>query len=660
MRRMSYGLLLLATGWAHAQVPVADFARHAKYRWAEISPSGEYLATTAVVDGKTVLGLVHLASSKGVNLNPRDNDEVTGFDWVAPNRLIYTLGGHYGLGEAPTPTGELFSINGDGSGAATLYGYRAGAPASATHIRRATSDMGYGFLVAASSNEPAFALIGAIPANGPGHAFSFSGAFTEAYRIDLNTGAKQQLLTAPMRGASFLADHGGRIRFAYGIDVDQFAKVFYRGEDGKWETVYDGSKGGARFEPLMFNRTDDSVYARCDGEHGVGGICRWQPKTRQLETIWSARESGSAELIETFDRKDAFAIRTLLGRPAVVLFDKSAPEAQLLVELMKQFPGSDVRFTSGSSDGKKAVFLASGDTDPGTFYLYDAATKKIRPLLARGDWIKPERMATMEPIALKARDGLDLHGYLTRPAGKEQARDLPLVVLPHGGPYGIYDRWGFDPEVQLLASRGYAVLQVNFRGSGGYGLPFQKAGYREWGGKMQDDLTDATRWAVAQHIADRERICIFGTSYGGYAALQGAVKEPDLYRCAIGNAGVYDLRLMYTRGDIPQSEFGENYLKMVLGEDAAELWNRSPIAHLDALKAKVMLIVGGADRRVPPIQAENLHGELAKRKIEHEWLYQRTEGHGFYDEAHTREMYEKVLAFLDRNIGSGYTAVSAK
>ena len=168
---------------------------------------------------------------------------------------------------------------------------------------------------------------------------------------------------------------------------------------------------------------------------------------------------------------------------------------------------------------------------------------------------------------------------------------------------------------------------------------------------MQDDVTDATRWAIAQGVADPKRVCIFGGSYGGYAALEGAVKEPDLYRCAIGYVGVYDLRLMHSRGDIPQSVFGENYLKMVLGEDAPVLWDRSPIAHIDRLKAKVMLIVGGADQRVPPVQGESLHSALNKAHIEHEWIYERTEGHGYYDEAHIRDLLGKIAAFLDANIG---------
>ncbi len=659
----SWTFVCAAAAWlignsAHADIPVADFAKHAQYVAAAISPDGEYLATIAVVKGRRVLGLVHLADKKGVNLSPREGDELSTFQWIGPNRLIYTLGKHVGGETAPYATGELFTVKGDGTGAGVLYGYRAGTkPTTATMIKGAEPDYGYGFVVSELRNDPDSALIGAIPFNGPGHSRSFDGAFSEAYRINVNTGSKQLVATSPLRDADFLADHAGRIRFAFGRDTDRNYKVFYRNADGgDWQALYDEGKGGDVLIPVMFDRTNNSVYMNCAGANGVGGICRWDVKTQKAEPLWSAKTSSAASLIKTFDGQDAFALRTYIGRPAVVLLDKTAQEATVLVSLMKQFPGEDISITSASLDGKKVVFLASSDADPGTYYLYDLEQKKISALLSRADWIKPAQMSMMEPISLKARDGLELHGFLTRPPGKEEAKNLPLVVVPHSGPYEVYDAWGYDSEVQLLASRGYAVLQVNFRGSGGYGDAFQKAGYREWGAKMQDDVTDATRWAVKEGVADAKRICIYGGSYGGYAALWGAVKEPDLYKCAIGYAGIYDLRGWVKSSDVNGSQSGRSYLRMVLGDDETVLWDRSPMAHLDSLKAKVMLVAGGADERVPATQAENLHNELNKRKVEHEWLYQRTEAHGFYDEEHTAELYTKLLSFLDKQIGASSSA----
>ena len=339
------------------------------------------------------------------------------------------------------------------------------------------------------------------------------------------------------------------------------------------------------------------------------------------------------------------------GRPGLSVFDAHSPDAQALIALMKQYPGEDVQFVSGTDDGSKAIALVQADADPGTYFLYDRASNTFSPLLQRASWIDPTQMASKQPVTLTGRDGLKLQCYLSYPPGQANARHLPMVVFVHGGPYGKRDDWSYDEYVQAMATRGYAVLQVNYRGSGGYGYDFLKAGYHEWGGKMQDDLTDGTRWAIAQGIADPNRICIYGGSYGGYAALEGAVKEPGLYKCAIGYVGVYDLRKMVGREDVLSSE--SQYWKRTVGTDETTLAQHSPIYELNNLKAKVMLIVGGKDETVLPEQGEDLHKALLVRHIPHEWLYQRDELHGFYTEEHINEVLTKVGAFLDANIGPG-------
>jgi dipeptidyl aminopeptidase/acylaminoacyl peptidase len=293
------------------------------------------------------------------------------------------------------------------------------------------------------------------------------------------------------------------------------------------------------------------------------------------------------------------------------------------------------------------VVQVRSDTNPGEWYLFEREDGNLQPLFRRAEGIDPSRLATMEPLRFNTRDDLTVYGYLTSPPGRETARNLPVVVLVHGGPYFVRDRWQYDPTAQLLASRGYAVLQVNFRGSEGYGAAFEVAGYREWGGRMQDDLTDATRWLIARGIADPRRICILGTSYGGYAALMGAVREPDLYRCAIGHSGAYDLRLLFREGPLGESPFGRNFLKRVLGEDEDELARRSPITGLDAIKARLMLIAGGQDRTVPPLHSQNLHAALDQRGIAHEWLFRPSEGHGFYGEENRADLYRRLIEFLD-------------
>ncbi len=661
MRSLISMVLLFASMqvWA-GDVPVQDFARHPKFRAAKISPDGQYLAVTGTVDDKTMLGLVHLADMKTVNINPHRREDVNDFWWVAPDRVMYTVAVHFGSIVNPSGTGELFTVKADGSESNIIFGLRVSSIVTGSAIdTSAVGERATGELVSVLSGDPEHAVIASYPWSERAGA---QDVFPATYRIDLRNGRKTPLVSAPVRGASFVADHAGVVRFAYaGVAGGASRRVFYRkGATDAWEAVVDEKTPAAEtFIPIMFDRANASVYVDCLGDQGLGGICRWDLATRKLQKLWSARDSSQAELVRTFDGLDAFAIRTSAGRPATVLLDKSAPEAAVLVALIKQFPGVDVEIVNASTDGSKVVFLAHGDDDPGVYYLYDAASKKVTRLLERRPWIKPQQMAHMEPISLKARDGLTLHGYLTRPLGKEEARNLPLVVLVHGGPFGIWDNWDWDADVQLLASRGYAVLQVNFRGSGGYGYEFMRAGYREWGGKMQDDLTDATHWAVEQGIADPRKLCIYGASYGGYAALNAVVKEPDLYRCAIGYVGIYDLRQWVSDTDIAKSRSGPEFIDSHIGNDAADLWERSPLAHADRIKAKVMLVVGGADERVPKSQGEAMRAALIKNKNEPEWIYERTEGHGFYTESDVAELDEKLLAFLGRQIGPAAAAPAA-
>ncbi len=622
---------------AQAEVPLTDFARHAQYLNVKLSPDGEHLAATAIVRNKTVLALIRLNDLKGVNLRPLDRDDVVDFWWIGQRVVFSVTQRIFGL-DGVFADGELYGIDADGSNKKIVYSWRAS---------RGSQGLAR---VAGRLAEDAKLLVDITPL---GHCDRDHGPFPTAQSLDAGDNLKI-LATAPICGADFVADNHDVVRFAYAIDEDQALKVFYRGKPSdSWQLLFDEAKTHARYVPLRFNRDETQVYFSCPGENGVGGICGWDSHDHKMRAIWSGVDAGPEELLATFDERDAFAVASAPGRPALTLLDRQAMEADLFKTLQQEFPGQQVVLGDHSADGAKVIVHVSSDRNPGEFYLYDRGTHKLSFLLASRPWIKPEQMASQEPVDLEARDGTKLHGYLTRPTRQPAGKALPLVVYAHGGPYEIRDRWEFDPYAQVLATHGYAVLQVNFRGSGGYGDAFVKAGLREWGGKMQDDITDATRWAIAQGVADPRRICIFGGSYGGYAALEGVVREPDLYRCAIGYAGVYDLRMMFSQGDIPNTRFGKNYLKMALGEDKQELVERSPVSHADRIKAKVMLIAGGADDRVPDSHARAMQAELKAHGNDPEWLYDRTEGHGFYSEEHVAQLFERVLAFLDRNIGSG-------
>lgn len=292
----------------------------------------------------------------------------------------------------------------------------------------------------------------------------------------------------------------------------------------------------------------------------------------------------------------------------------------------------------------------SSDRSPGDYYLFDTRTRKADYFAAVRDWINPEEMSERRPIQLKARDGTQLWGYLTLPKGRDP-RKLPLVVNPHGGPFYIRDRWGFDSDAQLLANRGYAVLQVNFRGSGGYGSDFVTAGKKAWATTMIADITDATRWTIAQGYADPSRVCIYGASYGGYAALMSAIVEPDLYRCVIGYAGVYDLQLLKKDSDLASTNSGKKFFAEAIAGTDQEMIGQSPINYLDQLRAPVLIVHGKDDARAPFSQAKALRSALESRKHRYQWLVRGDEGHGFWQVENIEAFYSTLIGFIDQNIG---------
>lgn len=637
-----------------APVSFADLARHPRYRMVKISPDGTHLAaTTVLANGQTALTLINLATKKGANIRLRGSDDVLGFWWASPDYVVYSVAEHLGGWDTPVPTGELYSIGADGGSPTMLYGYRMSTMQTGSHLRQATAERGTAQFLSRIDGDDRHILVAITSWDASGRA----GALTEVYEMDVRNGNKRRVTGAPMREADYVADHHGHVRIAYGDDLQGNRVIYLRpAEGGDWQLLKQASDD--RDVPIVFDADDRFVWFACPGKPSGFGICKFDPATRQMTHVWSNPHVEASGLAQGLADDSVIGVRFTDGRPATAVFDHDAPGVQAMIDLMKQFPGEDVQFVSGSDDGSKTIALVEADVDPGTFFIHDTASGKFTVLVQRARWIDPNQLGRMVPFTFKTRDGLSEQGYVTYPPGRENAKNLPMVVFVHGGPYGIRDWWEYDPYVQAMATRGYAVLQVNFRGSGGYGYDFMQAGFREWGGKMQDDVTDATRWAVAQGIADPKRICIYGGSYGGYAALEGAVKQPDLYQCAIGYVGVYDLRMMATRGDIPQNVYGESYLKRALGTDMDELARRSPIYQLDKLKARVMLIVGGRDTRVPAAQGENLHAALNKRGIAHEWLYKTDEWHGFYDEKNIAELLERVDAFLAASIGPGAAAAS--
>ncbi|MDO5610800.1 MAG: prolyl oligopeptidase family serine peptidase, partial [Pseudomonadota bacterium] len=581
-----------ATGAASvSMLDVEPFLKSDSFRQIKLSPDGRFLAATVPLVDRTAMAVIRRSDNKMMaSFQLGQNRHVDDFEWVSATYLLFGMSERFGTLEQPVSIGELFAVNADSGVVDLLVGARVANRGPGTRIQPKNPENVAAFLTDKLLNDPRHVVVTVWP-------FS-KDPFSRAERLDITSGRRVLLARAPVTNARFVTDNDSEVRFALGRGSDNVSKLYYRTARGDdWRLLNDEAISGRRETPLGFSADNHTAYLQVEAATGPDAIVAWDVASDQRRELLRNPRVDPYQIVRAFDSDVPVGAIYMDGKPSAVFFDDNSREARTYRALAAAFPGQLVRVTSVTADGKTALVEASSDRNPGDFYLFEINARKADLLMSRSSWIEPDRMAQTRPFSFKARDGLIVHGYLTLPHGKGE-RDLPMVVMPHGGPFGVFDSWGYDPAVQMLAAAGYAVMQVNFRGSGNYGRAFTNAGARQWGQAMQDDVTDATRWAINEKHADPRRICIYGASYGAYAALMGAVRAPDLYRCAVGYVGVYDLPLMHTRGDIRGHRSGVNYLRDWVGE-RNELAVHSPNNLAEKIKIPVFLAAGGQDERTP-------------------------------------------------------------
>lgn len=634
-----------------ATANVADFVRAPDFSQVSLSPDGEFIAALAPrrdTPGQNLLVIFSTRTAKPLRTIKAGGYQLIGsYAWVGDHRIIATLAMQLNGLDTPQPTGELYGIDADGRHAITLFGFRAD-PHTETGIgQRQASDA-------------AARLIGTVPGDAA-HVLIATSAFDSSRtdivdsieRLNVLTGATRRLGAAPAANAGLLSDHAGQVRAAWASDDFVAPKLWTRPDNASpWVLRNDPSVSGQTLIPLGFDRSNQKLYLRATQQRGPDAIALLDMRTGQRTQVYQGAFADAETLLPTADDADYYAIFTADGRKGLHYLDGGAREAAITKALAGNFPGRLAYLSSFSRDGKHALIREVSDRNPGDYYLLDVASQQAHFLFSSAARIDPRRMHAMQPISLAARDGLALHGYLTQPSEPDSGSTRPpMVVLVHGGPFGVSDAWRYDPEVQLFASRGYAVLQVNYRGSGGYGGRFEGLGYRQWGQAMETDVLDATHWAVAQGYADPARLCIYGASYGGYAAMEAVVQEPDLFACAIGYAGVYDMRVQLDHSDTQQRDAGRRFLEHTMGHDRAALLAHSPLAGVDRIRAKLLLIHGGKDPRVPFRNFQEFTRALDQAHKHYIALPEPDEGHGFFVEAHRIAAYRAMVDFLDDSIG---------
>ncbi|MFC6839695.1 alpha/beta hydrolase family protein [Xanthomonas theicola] len=627
--------------------PLSDFVKRPTYSAAKISPDGEYLALTVdrgEQDVLTVLGTRDLKPIK-VSVLP-DNKSVGAFYWAGPHRLLFTAVKKVGSFERPLGTGEWFAVNADGTQPRTLIEY---GTQSVTQRGKSVGREAFSLLDTLRDDDLNVIMQVRYPR-------SSEGAGTEVVMIDTLSGRRKSLGRAPKENCAIALGADKLPAFAScqsdkdestGFDSHSEA---YALKNGKWELINSSKADGARLD-IAWSAADGRIYATRDDGKAPGAFGTLDPHSGRFTALFQDQVSEVARTINATDGSDvALAAVTEAGAPQVTLLDQDHPDAALYTRLAAAFPGQYVDFASATRNGDRILVSVRSDQNPGELYLYERASGKARFLMKSRPWIDTAKMATIKPIRFTARDGLVIHGYLTVPAGA-QARRLPLIVNVHGGPMGPRDSWGFNPEAQMFASHGYATLQINYRGSGGFGKAFQDRAYGQWDGGIINDIVDGTQYAIRQGLADASRICIYGGSFGGYASMMAPVRAPGLFRCAFGYVGMYDAKIQLRLSDTSKHESGKRYLLRAFGSSAAEQERMSPINHVAALTLPIYLAAGARDDRCPPEHTEALARALqAAGHPPAGVIVQSGEGHGFYKEENNLNLYGKMLAFFDAHL----------
>ncbi len=471
----------------------------------------------------------------------------------------------------------------------------------------------------------------------------------DVFRINVNTGEMNQVAENPGNITGWITDHNGKLRVALTTDgVSTGILVRDKEEEPFKELITTNFK--ETLYPVFFTFDNKNLYMISNMGRDKTAIVECNvSENKETDVIYENADFDVANLMYSEKRKVLIGVSYVTWKREYEIFDKEAEE--IYNDLESKLEGYEFAVTGNNKNEDKLLVRTYSDKSLGAFYFYDVNKKDLKKLVDVSPWLKEEYMADQKPITYKTRDGLTIHGYLTLPKGVE-AKNLPVVVNPHGGPWAR-DSWGFNPELQFLANRGYAVLQMNFRGSTGYGKNFWMIAFKEWGKKMQDDITDGVNWLIEEGIADPERIGIYGGSYGGYTTLAGVTFTPDLYACAVDYVGVSNI--FSWMNAIPP--YWEPYREMIYEmvghpqKDSLLLREASPIFSIDNIKTPLFIAQGANDPRVPKAESDQIVSALKDKGIDVPYMVKDNEGHGFRNEENRFDFYGSMEQFFFKHLG---------
>jgi dipeptidyl aminopeptidase/acylaminoacyl peptidase len=631
------GLASLALAAPPPELPLETFFAEPDAQQVQISPDGRYIVLLAPHNDRSQIVVVDRKEGKRRRITDMKDENIVSVSWIKKDRLLFRqqVKGQESFG--------LYAVDPDGGNLRILQ--------QATVLegeRVVNADDRRGFEIISPLPGDANDVLAAVVRGRSG--------LSDIYRINVRNDRRRIVMSGFGKVRDWVADRAGVVRVAVSQDENErTGEILYRSDEkSEWVRLAEGAIDAPGWLPVAFDGDNRTLIIVSDVGRSTRGLFAYDPEQRKIvrtlvdDPVYDVVDfMGTPNLLYSQKLSRVVGLRYDAERPTTVWFDPSRQKLQAGIDAALPTTVNDIVSITREED--LMVVYSYSDRDPGSYFLFDAKDNSLVLLARRFAGVDPEQMAEMRPFTYTARDGMKLYAYLTLPPGRDP-KGLPMVIIPHGGPYGPRDSWGFDREAQFLANRGYIVLQTNFRGSGGYGRAYQEAGYRQWGLKMQDDLTDAVQWAIAQGYADANRVAIYGASYGGYATLAGLVSTPELYVCGVNYVGASDISrlgfmLAFNNVPKPLQEFlSRRWLHPL--KDAEQIRATSPVNHVEKIQVPLLMAYGAYDPRVTLDHGTVLEAALKKHGKTYKNIVVENEGHGFGKLENRLNFYREMDLFF--------------
>ncbi len=602
-------------------IPMKDFFKNPEKRSFTISPNGDYLAFLKPYKNRMNIYVRKIGNDKITRVTNSTERDIPWYFWKGNNRLIYI---NDSKGDENF---RLYGVDKDGKNAKDLTPFEKVRVGIVDDLEENPNEM----LIQMNKRNP---------------------KIFDVYRINVNTGKMKKIAENPGNITGWQTDHDGKLRIALTTDGVNTSILYRENEKDDFKKVMT-TNFKETLSPLFFTFDNKYIYASSNIGRDKAAIVKYDlANNKELEVIFKHPEVDVSGLMYSKKREKITGVSYTTWKREYKIFDEETKK--IYNDLENKLKGYEIAVTRKNKNEDKLLVRTYSDKSLGAYYLYNVPTKELTKLVDISPWLNEKYMAEQKPITYKSRDGLTIHGYLTLPVGVEP-KNLPVVVHPHGGPW-FRDTWGFNPEVQFLANRGYAVLQMNFRGSTGYGRKFWEISFKQWGKTMQDDISDGVEWLIKKGIANPKKIGIYGGSYGGYATLAGLTFTPNLYACGVDYVGVSNL-FTFLKTIPPYWKPYLDMLHAMVGDpkkDSLLLYEASPVFHVDNIKAPLFIAQGKNDPRVNKDESDQMVKALKAKGIDVPYMVKDNEGHGFHNEENRFDFYGAMEKFFAKYL-SGRT-----